>query len=94
MYTPTFRNRRRISLVVTCIALCVVAVIAWIQSGRLANASFFTGSTLLAVIVLLYYWVSDAGFPFCHWAASAVGHKSICTREFFLPAFMRCTCQA
>jgi len=53
MYCPTFRNRRRISLLVTGIALCVVAMIAWIQSGRLAHVSFFTGSTLLAVIVLL-----------------------------------------
>lgn len=53
MYAPSFRNRRRISLCVTLIALLVVALIAWIQAGRLANASFFTGSTLLGVILLL-----------------------------------------
>ena len=53
MYAPSFRNRRRISLLATLIALLIVAGIVWIQDGRLADASFFTGSTLLASIVLL-----------------------------------------
>jgi hypothetical protein len=53
MYAPSFRTRRRISLCVTMIALLVVAAIAWVQAGSLAHASFFTGSTLLGVVLLL-----------------------------------------
>lgn len=53
MHAPSFRNRRRISLSLTLIALLVVALIAWIQTGRLADASFFTGSTLLGAVLLL-----------------------------------------
>jgi hypothetical protein len=53
MHAPSFRNRRRISICVTLIALLTVAGIAWIQIGRLAHASFFTGATVLASILLL-----------------------------------------
>jgi hypothetical protein len=53
MYAPTFRRRRLVSLIVTMIALLIVAGIAWIQEGRLAHASFFTGSTVLGSILLL-----------------------------------------
>ncbi len=53
MHSPSFRNRRRISFAVTLVALALVAGIAWIQHGRLAHASFFTGATLLGSILLL-----------------------------------------
>ncbi len=53
MYAPTFRRRRLVSLIVTVIALLIVVGIAWIQEGRLAHASFFTGSTVLGSILLL-----------------------------------------
>jgi hypothetical protein len=53
MNTPSFRNRRRISLSVTLVALMIVGVISWIQSSRLAHASFFTGATVLGSILLL-----------------------------------------
>ncbi|QDT06070.1 hypothetical protein K227x_44770 [Rubripirellula lacrimiformis] len=49
----TFRMRRKVSLIVTAIALAVVYCIAQIQAGRLAHASFFTGFTVLASILLL-----------------------------------------
>lgn len=53
MYAPSFRFRRRISLCVTAIAMAVVVIYAWLQEGTLANASFFTGSTLLGSVLLL-----------------------------------------
>lgn len=53
MTQVSFRNRRRLSLAITFLAMAIVFVIAWIQEGRLAQASFFTGSTLLATLFLL-----------------------------------------
>lgn len=50
---PTFRNRRRISLFVTLVALAVVLVSAEIQEDRLGHASFLTGTTVLTSILLL-----------------------------------------
>ncbi len=49
----SFRFRRLISLAVTAMALTVVWIIAWVQEGRLANASLFTGSTALGSLLLL-----------------------------------------
>lgn len=53
MYKPTFRTRRLLSLIVTLIALLIVIAVAWIQEGRLAQASFFTGATVLGSVLLL-----------------------------------------
>lgn len=53
MFTPSFQNRRRISIFFTLIALLIVVAIARVQEDRLAHASFFTGFTVLASILLL-----------------------------------------
>ena len=53
MNQPTFRIRRLVSLLVTTIAVLLVGGIAWIEEGRIGNASVFTGFTLLSTIVLL-----------------------------------------
>ena len=49
----SFKNRRRISLTATALLVAVVWLIAWIQDGRLAHASVFTGSTVLGSLLLL-----------------------------------------
>ena len=49
----SFRNRRRISLAVTALLVAAVWLVAWIQDGRLAHASVFTGATVLGSVVLL-----------------------------------------
>jgi len=49
----SFRNRRRIALVATFMALLVMFAIVWIQEGRLADVSLLTGGTLLTCILLL-----------------------------------------
>ena len=53
MHGLTFRRRRVVLLVVTMIALLLFGGFAWVQSGRLAEVSFLTGSTLLGSILLL-----------------------------------------
>mgnify|MGYP001825248223 CR=1 FL=1 len=53
MYAPTFRVRRQLSLLLTAIALAVVAMIVWVQESRLAHTSFFTGTLLLGSILIL-----------------------------------------
>ncbi len=53
MQAISFRSRRRISIVVTGLALAVVWIVAWIQDGRLGRASVFTGGTVLGSILLL-----------------------------------------
>lgn len=53
MFTPSFRNRRRIAILCTMIALLIVFAITKIQDSRLAHTSFFTGSTVLGSILML-----------------------------------------
>ena len=53
MYTPNFRHRRIIALIVTAIALMIVWIAAWLQSSRLGHASYLTGWTILASLLLL-----------------------------------------
>ncbi len=53
MQKISFRRRRQASILVTLLAAAVVGAIAWVQSGRLAHASFFTGATLLSSVLLL-----------------------------------------
>ncbi|TWU59858.1 hypothetical protein Poly51_01310 [Rubripirellula tenax] len=49
----SFRNRRKVSLIITSLAIAIVLAITRIEEGRLAHASFFTGFTVLASILLL-----------------------------------------
>lgn len=49
----TFRNRRKLSLIVTAVALAITYAIAEVFDGRLAHASFFTGGVLMACLLLL-----------------------------------------
>lgn len=53
MQEISFRHRRRLSIVVTLAAIAVVWLVAWIEEGRLAHASFFTGGTVLGSLLLL-----------------------------------------
>lgn len=53
MFGPSFRTRRWVASIVTLLAVGVVALAAWIEDGRLGKASFLTGSTVLACLVLL-----------------------------------------
>ena len=53
MPNPTFRNRRRIAIAITLLALLIVACILWLQNIRLAQTSFFTGSIVLGSVLLL-----------------------------------------
>ena len=49
----SFRARRRIAISLTIVALAIVGGCVWIQSNRLAHASFFTGGLVLGCILLL-----------------------------------------
>jgi hypothetical protein len=51
MHEPCFRTRRRISLLLTLVALLLVAAVAQLQETRTGEASYFTGATLLATIL-------------------------------------------
>ncbi len=53
MFEPTFRMRRTLALVVTTLAVLLVMLLAWLESSRLGEASFFTGITLLSTVFLL-----------------------------------------
>ena len=53
MRALSFRSRRRFSLLATLVVLFLAAAVAWVEDGRLGHASFFTGFTLLASILLL-----------------------------------------
>ncbi len=48
-----FRTRRRLSVIVTLIAIAIVVTISRWQQNRLGHASYFTGFTLLATLCLL-----------------------------------------
>lgn len=48
-----FRNRRKLSLVVTSVAIAITYAMATYLDGRLAHASYFTGGVLLACLLLL-----------------------------------------
>ena len=53
MPLPSFRQRRRIAITLTLIALVVMFGIVWIQTGRLADVAILTGGTLLCCVLLL-----------------------------------------
>lgn len=53
MFSPSFRKRRWIASSVTLFAFACVALIAWLEDGRLGKASYVTGCTALAGIILL-----------------------------------------
>jgi hypothetical protein len=49
----SFRRRRQLALLTTCVALTVVAAVVFIQHARLAQPAFFTGLTLYTAILFL-----------------------------------------
>ena len=53
MQPVSFRVRRNVSLLVTCVAVALVAGVTWLLYSRLAHESFFTGGILLATVLLL-----------------------------------------
>lgn len=48
-----FRTRRTIAIFATAIAILTTYGIAWLESGRLGHASYFTGITCLCCLLLL-----------------------------------------
>ncbi len=53
MMPISFRTRRKLSLIVVAVALSIVYGIFRLEESRLAHASFFTGFTVLASILIL-----------------------------------------
>jgi hypothetical protein len=53
MALHSFRQRRRIAITLTILALLAMLGTVWIQTGQLVGASLLTGGTLLSCILLL-----------------------------------------
>lgn len=49
----SFRTRRVVSIAITLLALALAGGITWILDARLAHASYFSGSMVMATIVML-----------------------------------------
>ena len=51
--SPTFRQRRILSLGITAPLACIFGLVAWLIHARLGRADTFTGATLMACLLVL-----------------------------------------